>query len=34
MARRSRVTPAMAAGVTDYVWNLDELLKVPQRIAA
>jgi hypothetical protein len=22
-----RVTPAMAAGVTDHVWSIDELLK-------
>jgi hypothetical protein len=24
--RTLRVTPAMAAGVTDHVWNLEELI--------
>ena len=28
-----RVTPAMAAGVTDRVWDLGELLRVPTQIS-
>jgi len=28
-----RITPAMAAGVTDHVWSLDEIAALSQPIA-